>query len=253
MTTAIGIFAGLMLGSFLSVLLERLGHKDGIVAGRSECPRCHHVLAWYDLIPLLSYLLLRGKCRYCGARIASLYPILEISMAVVLGVYAFRFGIPTPWYAMNLIVLFGLVALFFFDLKYQILPDVITFSLLGLAVIRLVMLRPDLLVNSLATGILLASALGLLYAVSKGRWIGFGDVKLALCIGVLFGYPMAVGVTLLAVWLGALIGVGLLWSGRATMQTAVPFGTFWTSIAIVAVIWPEPVAFVSGLFTPVFL
>jgi len=250
MLTFIFIVLGLMIGSFLSVLLERLDRKEGIVGGRSECPHCHHVLAWYDLIPLVSYVMLKGRCRYCGARISILYPALEVVMATVIGLYVYRYGVPSTWYLTDLAILVGLVALFFFDLRYQILPDKITLALIGIVLFRIIFERPDLLFNAIATGALMSGLLGLLYLGSRGRWIGLGDVKLAFLIGSLFGYPGAVGVTLLAIWTGALVGVGLILARRANMQTALPFGSFWTAMAIVAVIWPAPVFYLSGLFTP---
>jgi prepilin signal peptidase PulO-like enzyme (type II secretory pathway) len=250
MLTIIMAVFGLMLGSFLSVLLERLGRKEGIVAGRSECPHCQHILAWYDLVPLLSYVILLGRCRYCRAKISMLYPVLEMVMALVLGGYVFLYGVGGSWAIVDLIVLFGLVALFFFDLRYQILPDIITGALVGLVVVRLVTSRPDMLTNAIATAVLLGGILTLLYLVSHGRWFGFGDVKLAVLMGLLFGYPGTVGVTLLAVWAGALVGVGLMLTRRANMKTALPFGSFWTAVAIITILWPGPVFFISGLFTP---
>lgn len=244
--------AGLLLGSFLSVLISRWPRWRGAGAGRSRCPHCMHVLAWYDLVPLVSWLFLRGACRYCKTPISAWYPILELTMAGVLGAYAFLYGIRTGWYAFDYLILFALVALFFFDFKHHMLPDAITFPLGLLVLIRMFSLRPDLLVNALATGALLCAVFGLLYAVSRGRWLGFGDVKLAFVIGLLFGYPGAVGVTLLAMWAGALVGVGLMAAHRATMKTALPFGSFWTAAAIAALLWPGPVFFLSGLIIPAF-
>ena len=250
MATFIAVMAGLMLGSFLSVLLDRWEHKEGIVAGRSHCPQCLRTLAWYDLIPLVSWLSLRGSCRYCLARISVLYPVLELAMAAALGFYVWRTGAPTLWTLSELVVLFVLVSLFFFDLKWQLLPDVFTYGLSAIVLARLIGLRPDLLVNSVATALLLTAAFFLLYTLTRGRGIGFGDVKLAFAIGLLFGYPGAIGVTLAAIWAGALWGVGLMVSGRATMKTALPFGSFWTAAAIVTVIWPGPLYWLAGLVLP---
>lgn len=252
MITLIAILAGLLLGSFLSVLLDRWPHWRGVVTGRSQCPQCHHALAWFDLVPLVSWLVLRGKCRYCHAPIAKLYPALELTVAGVLGVFAFKYGLPSPWYGIDYLVLFALVSLFFFDLKHRVLPDIILLPLLIIVGARLVTQRPDMLVNAFATGALLAGLLGLLYLVSRGRWLGLGDVKLAFVIGVLFGYPIAVGVTLIAIWSGALVGVVLILAKRANMQTALPFGSFWAAVAILAIILPGPFAFISGLFLPIF-
>jgi len=252
MITLVAVLVGLLLGSFLSVLLDRWPHWRGVAAGRSQCPQCHHELAWFDLIPLVSWLMLGGRCRYCRAPIPKLYPALELTMAGVLGVFAFRYGLPSSWYAADYLVLFALVALFFFDLKHRILPDIILLSLLIVAGARLVTQRPDMLVNAFATGGLLAGLLGLLYLVSHGHWLGLGDVKLAFVIGVLFGYPVAVGTTLVAIWSGAFVGVGLILAKRANMQTALPFGSFWVAAAIIAIMIPGPIAFISGLFTPMF-
>lgn len=257
MLTVLAVGLGLILGSFLSVLLERLpagrqawGPAHGIISGRSECPDCHHVLAWYDLVPLASWAFLAGRCRYCGARISALYPALELAMAAVFGLYVLRYGFPSAWQAGDLVILFGLVALFFFDLRHRILPDVITLPLIVFVLVRLFTMRPDLLANALATGTLLAALCGLLYLLSHGRAIGLGDVKLAFLIGALSGYPLAVGVTLLAIWAGALAGVGLMLAGRATMKTALPFGSFWTAAAVASVIWVGKVSFLSGLVIP---
>lgn len=172
-------------------------------------------------------------------------------MAGVLGFYAFIFGAPSSWYATDYLVLFALVSLFFFDLKYRILPDAILAPLLVVVGARLLSQRPDMLINACATGALMAGLLGLLYLVSHGRWLGLGDVKLAFIVGVLFGYPGAVGVTLIAIWSGALVGVGLILVKRANMKTALPFGSFWVASAIIAMMMSGPIYFISGLFTPV--
>ncbi len=243
------IVFGLILGSFLSVLLARLprrwrGEPTGIVAGRSECPHCKHVLGWYDLVPLASYAILGGKCRYCRAGISSMYPALEATMAGVFGFSAFHLGT-----ALDLVVLFGLVALFFFDLRYQLLPDAITVPLVGVAAFR-VFVQHISVVNATLTALVLAGVLGALYLVSRGRWLGLGDVKLAVIIGLLFGAPTAVTVTILAIWAGALWGIALILLGRATRKTALPFGAFWAAVAIFTILWPAPIQAFQRLFIP---
>jgi leader peptidase (prepilin peptidase)/N-methyltransferase len=254
MFTLIAVIIGLILGSFLSVLLERLPKgATGIVAGRSECPECHHQLGWLDLLPVVSFLILRARCRYCKTKIPWLYPALEVTSAAVLGLYAYRYGIGTSWLALDLLVLFSLVAMFFFDLKYRILPDVITLPLILIVSARLLFERPDLLGNMVATGVLLTCLFGLVHLVSHGQWLGLGDVKLAMLIGLLFGYPGAIGVTLVAVWSGALVGIILMILGRANMKTALPFGSFWALAAIITILWPGPIFYISGLFNPLIL
>jgi leader peptidase (prepilin peptidase)/N-methyltransferase len=196
--------------------------------------------------------LLGGKCRYCKEPISLFYLVLELSMAGILGVYAFLYGIPTGWYAFDYLILFALVALFFFDFKHQVLPDAIVFPLGLLVLLRLFTLRPDLLLNGVITGAVLAAVLGLMYAISRGRWLGFGDVKLAFVVGMLFSFPGAVGVTFIAVWAGALVGVSMIALKKMTMQSALPFGSFWVAVAILTILWPGPVFFLSGLIIPAF-
>jgi leader peptidase (prepilin peptidase) / N-methyltransferase len=250
MVTVVIIGVGLILGSFLSVLIERWHTQAGIIGGRSQCAACGHVLAWYDLFPLISWMVLRGRCRYCRIRISPRYPAMELVMAIALGVYTWQFGIPSLWMLSNLVILFGLVSLFFFDLRWRILPDVFTLGLSAIALARMIGLRSDLLVSAIATGVFLAAGFGVLYLISHGRWLGFGDVKMGLMIGLLFGFPAAVGVTLIAIWAGALVGVVLMIRHRATMETALPFGSFWAAAAILTIIIPGPVAFLSGLVIP---
>src|SRR5688572_28324832 len=162
MATAIAIIAGLMLGSFLSVLTDRWYTREGIIAGRSRCRQCMHTLQWYDLFPVVSWILLRGRCRYCHAPIPIRYPLMELGMAGALGAYVYYQGVPSSWMMVDLVIVAGLVALFFFDLRWQILPDILTLGLSAVVLARYIGLRPDLLVNALATGILLAAALGML-------------------------------------------------------------------------------------------
>lgn len=226
------LIAGLILGSFLSVLLGRWPSWRGVVVGRSRCPSCMRELAWYDLVPLVSWLWLRGKCRSCAARISALYPVLELTMAGVLGAYAYHVGISSVWSVVDLAILFTLVSLFFFDLHHRVLPDALMVPLAALALLRLG--HSGDVLNALMSGIVLCAVFGALFLVSHGRWLGLGDVKLAFVIGLLFGFPAAWWVTLAAIWAGALIGVILIFMRRATMQTALPLGSFWTAAAIIA-------------------
>lgn len=251
MALFVATIVGLMLGSLLSVLIGRWPHFTGVVTGRSHCPHCMHELAWYDLVPLFSWLMLRGRCRYCNAPISAFYPVLELSMGAVLGVYAYTHGIPSAWSAIDLVILFALVSLFFFDLKHQMLPDVIVLPLGVVALLRLWLIPGHDPLNSVVMCMALVALFGGLYAVSRGRWLGFGDVKLAFVIGVLFGFPEAVGVTLVAIWAGALVGLGMMVVRRASMTTALPFGSFWTAAAVGTMLWAVPAHMVSELFFPI--
>jgi leader peptidase (prepilin peptidase)/N-methyltransferase len=177
--------------------------------------------------------------------------MLELTMAAALGVYAYRFGLPTAWHALDFVVLFALVSLFFFDLKHQMLPDAIVLPLGVVGVVQLWMVPGHDPLSSVYAALGLMVVFGGLYAFSRGRWLGFGDVKLAFGMGLLFGYPDAVGVTLIAVWAGALVGLGMMAVRRASLSTALPFGSFWTAAAVVTMLWPVPARLVSAVFFPV--
>lgn len=235
-TVILAIIGGLIYGSFLNVLLWRLPEEKGI-GGRSHCRTCHHQLVWYDLIPILSFIILRGQCRYCHERIHFRYPIVELTIAIVMGVF---FTVRTPLLNFETIItIFGLLilaSLFFFDLFYLILPDILIFPAIGIyALYDLTQLAHPL--PYILTALLSAGFFAILYAVSKGKKLGFGDVKLAFFLGLIFGYPLGFITIVLGIWLAALVSVGLLLTGRATRATAIPLGSFLTIVAIVSIIF----------------
>ncbi len=240
MMTGFAVVLGLVLGSFLSVLLSRWGTGESVIVGRSRCPHCKHTLAFYDLVPLASWAASRGRCRYCRAPISLLYPILELIVAAVFGVFAYRFGISGAT-SVELIILFCLLALFFFDLRYGVLPDTLLMVLAACAGIALAVRGTEAFPSALLVGAAVALVFGGLHLFSRGRWIGLGDVKLGMALGIVLGYPATIPVTVIAIWTGAAIGLTLIVLRRATLQTALPFGAVWIAIALVALLWPEPI------------
>lgn len=235
-TIILAIIGGLIYGSFLNVLLWRLPEEKGL-GGRSHCRTCHHQLAWSDLIPILSFIILRGQCRYCHERIHFRYPIVELTIAIVLGVF---FTVRTPLLNFETIIaIFGLLilaSLFFFDLFYLILPDILIFPAIGIfALYDLARLAHPL--PYFLTALLSAIFFAILYAVSGGEKLGFGDIKLAFLLGLVFGYPLGFVTIVLGIWLATLVSVGLLLMGRATRTTAIPLGSFLASAAIVSIIF----------------
>ena len=227
---------GLVYGSFLNVLLWRLPEGKRI-DGRSHCRSCNHQLAWFDLIPVLSFAMLRGKCRYCHARIHLRYPLVELAVAVVLGTF-FAIRIPLLGFE-TIITIFGLlilVSLFFFDLFYFILPDVLIFLAIGVYALYDIV-KIDHTLPYFLTALLSASFFAILYAVSRGKKLGFGDVKLAFLLGLMFGYPLGFLIIILGTWLAALVAIGLLLTGRATRTDTIPLGSFLTIVAIISIIF----------------
>lgn len=229
---------GASAGSFISVLVARLGRRKGIVAGRSECPQCGNTLEWTDLIPIFSFVLLRRRCRRCKAPIPWTYLVLELlAGGSLLGLFLKSGGdLGSQTLFLGLMVL-GFLALFFFDFRYFLLPDRITIPLALAAFAYRIFVTPELLMNSLVTGFVLAAVFAILYVVSDGAWIGFGDVKLMVLLGLVFGFPIGLLVVILSIWLAAFAGIAMLLAGKATSQTALPFGSFLTGVAVVCIIF----------------
>ncbi|HEY4520497.1 MAG TPA: prepilin peptidase [Candidatus Paceibacterota bacterium] len=228
MLLLIYILVGLSLGSFFGVLVTR--RAKGIL-GRSQCPHCHKTLSWYELIPVVSFIIQKGKCRKCGHSLSHIYPALELFTAFILVFFLSRLSLSlTPDFHLFLLCIF--ILLFFFDLLFFILPDVIVFPAIIFSFAYIYFLKPELFKESVLTGIFLASFFGILYICSSGRWLGLGDVKLVFLIGLALGYPWGVLVTILAIWVGALWGIILLATKRAEMKTPLPFGSCLSGVAI---------------------
>lgn len=231
---------GLIYGSFLNALLWRLPQQKGM-GGRSQCRSCNHTLAWYDLLPLVSFLTLRGRCRYCKEVISIKYPLVELSVGILLGLF---FYIQDPLLSLETVLtvtgLLILVSLFFFDLFYFILPDVFIFPgivLFGLYdVVRFSDPTPYFM-----TALLAGAFFAILYTVSRGKQLGFGDVKLAVLLGLMLGYPLGFASIVGGIWLGAIISLILLALKKATRTDAIPLGAFLTLVAMIIIIFSREI------------
>lgn len=233
---------GLCIGSFLNVCIHRLPLKQSVVQPRSRCPDCGYALRWYDNIPLVSYALLRGRCRSCGRPISMRYPIIELVTAVVFVMHWYAFG-ATPLLPVRLVFGCALIVLFVIDLDHQILPDVITLPGIVAGFAASWFLAPGPLQSVL--GILLGG--GLLWAIAelwfrlrKIEAMGFGDVKMLAMVGAWLGVKMVVVTFVLSSMMGGVLGVVLLATRRADMATRVPFGTMLAVAALIASLYGGP-------------
>jgi leader peptidase (prepilin peptidase) / N-methyltransferase len=237
---ALGTF-GLCVGSFLNVCIYRLPTGGSVVRPASRCPGCGQSLAWWDNIPVFSYVALRGKCRTCRLPISARYPIVEILTAAIFLAHWYAFG-ATPLLFVRLLFASALIVLFAIDLEHQILPNVITLPgiVLGFLFSWLVPPGP---VMSLA-GIALGG--GLLWAISEAWFrlrhveaMGFGDVKMLAMVGAFLGVKMVILTFILSSMIGGVVGIALIATRRADMGTKVPFGTMLAVAALVASLWGE--------------
>ena len=226
---------GLSIGSFLNVVIFRLGKKRGIFLGRSECANCGHLLKWPDLIPILSFVILKGRCRYCKRQISWVYPSVEIITAVAFLSFIYLGAVFNHRTIYGLILISGLIVIVFSDLLEMWIPDKIIIPLAILALIAN-MTQPDLSLK-IATALVIGSLFAIISLASKGRSMGLGDAKLVFFMGLALGYPLGVAAVLISIWVAALVGIGMVIAKRGTMKTALPLGTFLGSVSIVAIIF----------------
>jgi len=229
---------GLALGSFLNVVIYRLPLGLSVVRPRSHCPACQAQIRAGDNIPLLSHLLLRGRCRRCGAAISARYPLVELLGLV--SVLAASFLSATPWAAAaRAAFLLAMIVVFFVDLDHRIIPDEISLggAVAGLLVAPLLDLpRLQALIGAVAgAGGLLLVALA--YRKLRGvSGMGGGDIKLAAAIGAFTGWQGLLLTLVIGSFVGSAVGIALLLRGRATGKSALPFGCFLAPAAAVALL-----------------
>lgn len=252
------ITLGLVIGSFLSAYTYRLPRGISIAKGRSVCPNCKKKIAWYDNIPLLSYLLLGGKCRNCKRAISVRYPLIEISTALLFVATYFYFlkcltlqvvflksncfyiNFLGPW-ALPYFLLIAtiLIAIFVIDLEYQIIPDEFVFFLFGITFLVILIFSAGDFYVRLLTAFFSGLFLLVLHLITRGKGMGLGDVKMALFGGLLFGFPQTLVWMFLSFIVGALVGLFLIIIGKAKFGKHIPFGPFLVVSFFITLIWGD--------------
>lgn len=238
----VGVF-GLMVGSFLNVCIARLPRGESIVTPPSTCPKCRRRLAWRDNIPVVSYLLLKGKCRQCAAPISARYPLVEVATAIAFVVQAMMEPTMGAHLASRLVLTALLLALAVTDAETFRLPNPLTYGgvviALGLSLVAPPGVVDAVLGALLGAGILLAIRWAWLRATGTDA-MGLGDVKMLAMIGAFLGWPQVFVVLLLSTVAGAAVGIAVTLTGRGSMRTKLPFGVFLSMAAFVASLIGEP-------------
>jgi leader peptidase (prepilin peptidase) / N-methyltransferase len=265
---AIGIIVfvfGLIIGSFLNVCIVRIPEKKSIVYPASACPKCSAAIRPYDNIPVLSYLLLRGKCRACGTRISPVYPAVELLTGGIFLACWWVFGLSAgaaKWAAFSAVM----IVLVFTDLRERILPDAVNYTGLAIGLAFSFFVKPEdgtalWLANHMfefpppwpvlsfvdaALGAAVGS--GLLWLVSEAYFrirgregMGFGDVKMMLMAGAFLGVKRTLLTIFAGALLGSVLGLAFIWLRRKDSQYELPFGTFLGMAALLVVFWGTPV------------
>ncbi len=234
---------GLAVGSFLNVCIYRLPRGESLAFPSSHCTSCNRSLSWYENVPLLSYLVLRGRCRTCGNRISPIYPIIEASAAVVAVVWYWQFGFSSLLVS-RLVFAFALLVLFVIDLQHRILPNLITLPGIVAGVLFSLVAPPgwfDSLVGLLVGGGVLYLLGEAYYRIRGEEGLGMGDVKMLAMIGAFLGWKLMILTLVLSSFAGSLVGLALVATGRGTMKFALPFGTFLAIAALVASVVGDPI------------
>jgi len=254
MLSVVVFILGLTVGSFLNCVIYRLKTGQNFLKGHSSCPHCLHQLKWYDLIPVLSFILLKGKCRYCKKPISWQYPLVELITGLLfLQIFNFQFswtlsgglsvGLLFNEFSifnfLNLIyywlIVSLLIVIFVYDLKWYVIPDKIVYPAIIIALIfnfQFSIFKFSIL-SALGTSIFFLA----IFLISRGKWLGFGDVKLAFFMGLFLGFPDILVALFLAFLIGAMIGLGLIIFKKKGLKSEIPFGPFLITGTLIALFW----------------
>ncbi len=250
---------GLCIGSFLNVVIYRTEEEKSFIKGRSFCPNCKHNLNWKDLFPVFSYLLLGGECRYCKAKISWQYPAVEISTAIIFLLISLQATSYKLQAILNLVFWFYiasvLIVIFVYDLKHYLIPDNVLFPAIVIAFIYKVFVNLSFsnwnlienwklgignsfsILNLLLAVIIASGFFFLIWFLSSGKWMGFGDVKLAILLGLMLGLPNILTALFLAFFFGAIIGIILMIFQGRNVKSEIPFGPFLVVGFFVVLFW----------------
>ena len=235
-------FFGAIVGSFLNCVIYRLETGGNFLKGRSFCPHCKHILSWQDLIPIFSFIGLGGRCRYCQQKISWQYPFVEISTAIIFLLIFKQFLILN---FINLIyywlIASFLIIIFVYDLKHYLVPDKIIYPAIGIALIfnfQFLILKQFQIFNYSILSALGAAAFFLtIVLISRGRWMGIGDIKLAFLMGLILNWPAVLVALVSSFYIGAIFGLGLMAFGKKELKSEVPFAPFLVTGTFLALFW----------------
>jgi leader peptidase (prepilin peptidase)/N-methyltransferase len=244
MLTLISIIFGAIVGSFLNVCIFRLPKEESIVWPGSYCPHCKRPIKFYDNIPLVSYALLRGKCRYCKGPISIQYPLIEGITALGSLILFMKFG-PSLSFLIYFAFVAALIVITVIDLYHQIIPDVISLPGIGVGLlVSLIKINPQVIFSNSLVGVLLGG--GSLFLVAtlyqwlfKREGMGGGDVKLLAMIGAFLGWKAVILTILLGSLIGSIIGIIIMVLKGKDFKYAIPFGPFLSLGAVISLFYGE--------------
>lgn len=240
------ILFGLSVGSFLNVVVLRFDDMESVIKGRSQCPKCKKILAWYELIPFFSYLFLAGKCRGCKKTISIQYPLVEVATGVLFFLTYFYYGFSFD--SLFLAIIFSLlVVIATYDILHKEIPDVLTYLAIlfaaGFIAFKFASSGGTADIASWANygyGLIIGGGFfAFLVVISGQKWMGAGDVLLGIFMGIFLGFPNIVLALFVAFLAGAIAGLFMMGFGKKKLKDAVPFAPFLVLATVIAVFWGE--------------
>lgn len=257
MMTAIFFVSGLLVGSFLNVLVYRLNTAESFVGGRSHCPKCKTIIPWYDNIPLISFILLKFRCRYCQEKISWQYPLVEAGTGLMFAFVSWKFFIledSRTWLATfyYLAISSSLITILVYDYLYMEIPGLVLWPTIGFSVLYNLTAdwaRAGMITSPLATltySGALAAFLAFLFffllsSLSREKWMGMGDAYLAILIGLILGWPQVLLGLFLAFAIGSLYGLLLIALKKKSMKSQVPFAPFLVMGTFITIFFYGPI------------
>lgn len=243
---------GSAVGSFLNVVVLRAPKKKSIVKNRSHCPKCKHNLTVFDLIPVFGFLLLRGRCRYCKKKIFWQYPLVEAVTGIIFALGFLVLGLSIEFLFFAIYASF-LIAIFVLDYTKYIIPDFLSVPAMvaGLAGSFIISASNwqsisisafSAFFSNLGWAVLIGGGFFLFqFLISRGRWVGGGDIRLGAVMGLMLGFPNIIAAIGISYVIGALWGIGLIVLKRKTIKGVLPFGTFLTISTIICLLWGDEI------------
>jgi len=245
---------GAVIGSFLNVCIYRVPREKSVVTPASKCPSCGTPIKFYDNVPILSYIMLRGRCRNCKAEFSARYPFVEFINAVFYIAVLYSFSYASPWVLLTYFFFVStLIVIFFIDIDHQIIPNSITFPGMPIAVILGSTILPDpffrdnlLGFSNAAIGFFAGGGFFYFIAVAgkailKKDAMGGGDVKMMAMVGGLLGWKAVILTTFMGSLLGSIIGVSLIMSKGREWGSKIPFGPYLALGALISLLWGEDI------------
>ena len=227
-------FLGLLVGSFLNVLVLRTKQGTNFVTGRSECPQCKRQLTWYELIPVVSYVVQKGKCRGCHKHISAQYPMVEAITASTFALLYLHFGIASSYAIFSLVCwLFAsslLIAAAVYDARWYLLPDSFTLPTIFIGIIYVVASNTLFGQHDAIQHILMAGLFAVLFTtlnlISSGKWLGDGDIRLAIIMGLMLSFDQFVVAVFFSFNIAAAVSLWLIATHRKSRKDIIPLGPF---------------------------